>query len=61
MKLVVAIVQDQDASSLVEDLTEKEFNVIMKERPKSHYEYSISWINLLAKNALNIRKILFKY
>ena len=27
MKLVVAIVQDQDASSLVEDLTEKEFRV----------------------------------
>ncbi len=27
MKLVVAIVQDQDASSLIEDLTEKEFRV----------------------------------
>jgi uncharacterized protein YaaQ len=27
MKLVVAIVQDQDASSLVEDLTDKDFRV----------------------------------
>ncbi len=27
MKLVVAIVQDQDAGSLIEDLTEKEFRV----------------------------------
>ncbi|MDY0235668.1 MAG: cyclic-di-AMP receptor [Gudongella sp.] len=27
MKLIVAIVQDQDASSLVEDLTEKDFRV----------------------------------
>lgn len=27
MKLIVAIVQDQDAPSLVEDLTEKEFRV----------------------------------
>ena len=53
--------KDVDYVLKILNLTEKEFNVIMKERPKSHYEYSISWINLLAKNALNIRKILFKY
>ncbi len=27
MKLIIAIVQDQDAPSLVEDLTEQEFRV----------------------------------